>query len=320
MSTVLAATTNNTSIDTSILMGQVSQSIIKDVERNCKAFADFAQAAGLDTLSKETFAKWRQHLVNETDYTVRTINKKLSHVRMYIRAGHELGHVDDVVLAGFEAVRSLKATIQKERTSKGKAQRVALSQDNVKVIIDQCNTNKATGLMHKALLTSFATCGMRASEMCQLRQDQIIWDVDSETGKGGWMIVCSGGKNKTEDDQELIALAPSAKVAIDEWLTARSERGIDSEFVFTGSAGRGDRLTDKAISRQSAWQVVSKYAKAAGIDKAIKPHDLRRYVGTALAKENIRDAQKQLRHKSITTTAQNYELSGTKVGLTDGLL
>jgi len=319
MSTAITKT-NSITIDTSILTGQVSQSIIQDVKCNCEAFAKFANGASMNVFSKATFASWRQHLVNNTDYTVRTINKKLSHVRMYIRAGHELGHVGDVTLAGFEAVRSLKATIQKERTNAGKAQRVALSQDDVRAIINQCDTDKSTGLMHKALLTSFATCGMRASEMCQLRSEQIIWDVDGETGKGGWMIVCSGGKNRTEEEQELIALAPSAKVAIDEWLAVRSERGIDSEFVFTGSAGRGDRLTSKAISRQSAWQVVSKYAKAASIDKAVKPHDLRRYVGTRLAKDNIREAQKQLRHKSITTTAQNYELSGAKVGLTDGLL
>jgi len=154
------AKTNATIIDTSILAGQVSQSIIDDVERNCTAFADFANKKGMDVLSKATFASWRQHLVNGTDFTVRTINKKMSHVRMYIRAGHELGHVDDVTLAGFESIRSLKLTIQKERVSSGKAKRVALSDKQVSDIIAQCDTQRATGMMHRALLASFAGCGM----------------------------------------------------------------------------------------------------------------------------------------------------------------
>ncbi len=40
----------------------------------------------------------------------------------------------------------------------------------------------------------------------------------------------------------------------------------------------------------------------------IKPHDFRRFVGTQLAKHDIRKAQKALGHKRIDTTARHYVL------------
>lgn len=51
----------------------------------------------------------------------------------------------------------------------------------------------------------------------------------------------------------------------------------------------------------------------------IKPHDVRRFVGTQLAKRDIRTAQKALGHKHIDTTAWHYVLDELDVGLTDDL-
>ena len=51
----------------------------------------------------------------------------------------------------------------------------------------------------------------------------------------------------------------------------------------------------------------------------MKPHDFRRFVGTELAKRDIRQAQKALGHKRIETTARHYVLDELAGGLTDGL-
>ena len=51
----------------------------------------------------------------------------------------------------------------------------------------------------------------------------------------------------------------------------------------------------------------------------IKPHDFRRFVGTQLAKSDIRKAQKALGHKRIDTTARHYVLDELEPGLTDNL-
>ena len=52
----------------------------------------------------------------------------------------------------------------------------------------------------------------------------------------------------------------------------------------------------------------------------VKPHDFRRFVGTRLVKERgIRAAQQALGHKSIETTARNYDLSSLERGMTENL-
>ena len=66
------------------------------------------------------------------------------------------------------------------------------------------------------------------------------------------------------------------------------------------------------------WQTIKKYADQAGLEN-VKPHDLRRFVGTQLAKKDIRKAQKALGHKRIDTTARHYVLDELEVGLTDNL-
>jgi integrase/recombinase XerD len=125
---------------------------------------------------------------------------------------------------------------------------------------------------------------------------------------------------KGQADAKPRAMGREAKIAIDEWLAARTAMGVDSPYIFTGFAGRGDRdPSAKPITRQSAWEMVQRYAKQVGLEH-IKPHDFRRFVGAQLAKRDIRLAQNQLGHKRIETTAQNYVLDGVRLGITDDLV
>ncbi len=94
--------------------------------------------------------------------------------------------------------------------------------------------------------------------------------------------------------------------------------GIEVEYIFTAFNGRGERLTARPISTVGAWKVVQKYSVAIGLAD-VKPHDFRRFVGTQLAKEDIRQAQKALGHKRIDTTAAHYVLDELEPNLTDGL-
>ncbi|MCB0112424.1 MAG: tyrosine-type recombinase/integrase, partial [Caldilineaceae bacterium] len=142
---------------------------------------------------------------------------------------------------------------------------------------------------------------------------QIRWETDEETGKSGW-VVDIAGKNKT--DAEPRALSNEAYSAIQAWLRVRP---VDSEYIFTGFAGRGDRdPSTQPINRVSAWEMVKRYADRAGLAN-VKPHDFRRFVGTQLAKKDIRLAQKQLGHARLETTASHYVLDGAPVGATEGL-
>ena len=95
--------------------------------------------------------------------------------------------------------------------------------------------------------------------------------------------------------------------------------------VFTAFGGRskkdGNNTRELAtpISEQKAWEVIKEIAREYGIDH-VKPHDMRRFAGTAIAKKDLRQAQKSLGHKRISTTVDNYVLDDLELGLTDDII
>ena len=130
---------------------------------------------------------------------------------------------------------------------------------------------------------------------------------------GGYVLQVLG---KGQAPPREAPLSQEAYTHIQAWLTQRAAAGIAAPAIFTAFAG--PRLTARAITAGAAWCTVRKYARQCGL-AAVKPHDFRRFVGTQLAKRDIRQAQKALGHKRLETTAQHYVLDELQVGLTDGL-
>ncbi len=102
---------------------------------------------------------------------------------------------------------------------------------------------------------------------------------------------------------------------IEAWL---ARRPLESPAVFTRFAGRGPRATALPLSAAAVWRLVQRYARQVGLAH-VKPHDFRRFVGTELAKKDLRQAQKALGHTRIETTATHYLLDDLAMGLTDAL-
>lgn len=124
------------------------------------------------------------------------------------------------------------------------------------------------------------------------------------------------GKNKA--DAEPRNLDDVISSAIQVWLQA-GVLPAWTGYIFNGFDGCSDsRINAQQINRVSAWELVKRYAQAAGCEN-VKPHDFRRFVGTQLAKEDIRKAQKQLGHARIETTAQHYVIDGPPVGVTKSI-
>ena len=168
------------------------------------------------------------------------------------------------------------------------------------------DTETLTGLRDRALLATLASSGCRISEISTLTLKQIV-------RKGMGYVLHVQGKNDEEPREA--PLSPEAYACI---MDRMAHRPIQSEFIFTSFGGRGGRCTSKPISGVGAWLAVQKYAEQIGLSH-IKPHDFRRFVGTQLAKKDIRQAQKALGHKRIDTTARHYVLDELETGLTDDL-
>lgn len=149
------------------------------------------------------------------------------------------------------------------------------------------------------LLTLFAT-GLRVSELCSLKRDQINFKRNEFTvrGKG--------------DKLRLIFLSDDAGKALQAYLKKRAD---NSKFMFIAHKQIGTRNAAEkemesfgkdaaGLTPRTVQRLIKKYAMIGGIMKKITPHTLRHSFATDLLQNgaDIRSVQSMLGHASITTT------------------
>ncbi len=289
--------------DASLLAGQLAPSSIAMYQRDFAAYAAFAGNVTA-LLDAATLARWRTHLAQETDMSPNTINRMLSAVKRLMREAATQGYVTHEVAAAFDAISGVKTAALKDRIKNNA--RVRIEPVAMRTICDAPATERLIGLRDAALLATLASSGLRVSEAATLMCHHI-------RAKASGYIVLVRGKNDIEFREA--PLSREAHSHIQTWL---AERPVESEYVFTAFDGRGERISARPMSAVAIWRVVRKYTNEAGLD-AVKPHDFRRFVGTQLARTNLRHAQKALGHKRLETTARHYILDELEVGLTDNL-
>ncbi|GAA2069609.1 site-specific tyrosine recombinase XerD [Aeromicrobium halocynthiae] len=146
----------------------------------------------------------------------------------------------------------------------------------------------------RALLEILYGTGARISEAVGLDVDDL--DVDEGTA----LLRGKGGK------QRIVPVGSYALEAVVDYLRSSRPRLVSASSpgpaVFLNA--RGGRL-----SRQSAWTVLVKAARAAGISQEVSPHTLRHSFATHLLDggADVRVVQELLGHASVTTT-QIYTL------------
>lgn len=292
-----------TPFDASLLAGQLAPSSIAMYQRDFTAYAAFAGSTAA-LLDAATLARWRTHLAQETTMSPNTINRMLSAVKRLLREAAAQGYIAHETAAAFDAVTGVKAAALKERIKQHA--RVRIEPIAMRTVCGAPPAERLIGLRDVALLSTLASSGLRVSEVAGLKQTQV------RARNGGYVLLVRG-KNDVEFREA--PLSREAHAHIMAWLAARP---VVSDYIFTAFDGRGERVTPRPLSAVAIWRVVRKYANDAGLSD-VKPHDFRRFVGTQLARTNLRMAQKALGHKRLETTARHYILDELEVGLTDGL-
>lgn len=169
-----------------------------------------------------------------------------------------------------------------------------ISLKNIETIINyayvyykNANTNysKKTSLRNALILELLFATGMRISELCSLKIEQI--DLTE-------YIIKIYGKGSKE---RLIQICNhNVQKLLHNYIKERGkERNDDYLFI--------NRLNNR-LSEQSVRNMINNYAKQAGISLHITPHMFRHSFATLLLEENvdIRYIQQKLGHSSITTT------------------
>ena len=148
------------------------------------------------------------------------------------------------------------------------------------------NYSKKTSLRNALILELLFATGMRISELCSLKIVQI--DLTE-------YIIKIYGKGSKE---RLIQICnQNVQVLLEEYIKVRTQESCNNDYLLT------NRLHNR-LSEQSVRNMITNYAKQAGIPLHITPHMFRHSFATLLLEEDvdIRYIQQMLGHSSITTT------------------
>lgn len=164
-----------------------------------------------------------------------------------------------------------------------------LSFIEINEIIEAPDESKILGLRDRAILELFYSCGLRVSELINIKLSDLYFEdeVIRVLGKGS--------------KQRLIPIGSSAVYWITEYLKKvrpSLEKKLKSENkIFLNN--RGTKL-----SRMGIWKIVDRYVKEAGIEKEFHPHTFRHSFATHLLEggADLRAVQEMLGHADISTT------------------
>ncbi|WP_036383389.1 site-specific tyrosine recombinase XerD [Muricauda sp. MAR_2010_75] len=164
-----------------------------------------------------------------------------------------------------------------------------LSVDEINDLIAAIDLSKPEGERNRAILETLYGCGLRVSELVNLKLSDLYFDEDfiKVTGKG----------NK----QRFVPISTINKKYINIYRNeVRVHLPIQKEhedFVFLNRRG-------KQLTRAMIFTIIKRLAEHIGLKKSISPHTFRHSFATHLLENgaDLRAIQQMLGHESITTT------------------
>ncbi|MGJ8655042.1 MAG: tyrosine recombinase [Akkermansiaceae bacterium] len=164
----------------------------------------------------------------------------------------------------------------------------SVHETSIKALLDGIDTMKFLGKRDRAILELFYASGLRLSEVCGARLENL----DSEDG----FIRVTGKGNKTR----IVPVGVQARDAVERYVKLERPELVKaktSSHIFLSVRGG-------ALSPERVRSIVKQRALAAGIDSKIYPHLLRHSFATHLLQNgaDLRVIQEMLGHADISTT------------------
>jgi len=164
-----------------------------------------------------------------------------------------------------------------------------LSLNEIDDLINAVDRSKAEGERNIAILETLYGCGLRVSELTNLKLSEIFWEE-------GFIRVVGKG-----DKQRLVPFGnkvyKNLQIYIDEVRNHQEIASGHEDFVFLNRRG-------KQLTRVMIFTIVKQLAEKINLQKNISPHTFRHSFATHLVEggANLRAVQEMLGHESITTT------------------
>lgn len=205
-----------------------------------------------------------------------TIARKLSTLRSFYRY---LNQYSDVSNNPFIYIKTPK-----------KAKKIPefLFYHEMETLLDSFDINKKEDVRNRLMVEVMYACGLRLSELCNLKMEDISFadDFIRIIGKG--------------DKERIVPFYPSLEKNIKYYVKAVRSlwvKDLDNPYVFVNQ--RGDKITPRGVQ-----YILDKAVINAGLDIHVHPHMLRHTFATHLLDNGVdlRVVQELLGHASLSTT------------------
>lgn len=225
----------------------------------------------------------------------------LEHLQAFIRWVAELGMSDRSQARIISGLRAFYAYCRTEDICRhdptelldaprlSRALPDVLSYEEILKMLEATDLSKPEGGRNRAILETLYSCGLRVSELVNLRISQLYLDI------GFIRVIGKGDKER---------LVPIGQDAIKYIRMYKDDIRVHvpvipgfEDFLFLNRRG-------KQMTRVMIFYIVRDLAAQAGIQKTISPHTLRHSFATHLVEggADLRAVQEMLGHESITTT------------------
>lgn len=258
----------------------LSPNSVESYERDIEKLVQFLEFNKLEIAATEIrvqhlrdFLKW----INELGMTATSQARILSGLRAFFKylALENLISADPTeLLEAPKTMRKLPDT---------------LSEDEIKEVLEIIDRSTPEGERNRAILETLYSCGLRVSELVNLRISDLFMD------EGYIRVIGKGDKER---------LVPIGGMAVKHIRIYREEvrvhvpvRKGEEDILFLNR--RGKRLT-----RVMIFHIIKQLVFQAGIKKTVSPHTFRHSFATHLVEggADLRAVQEMLGHESITTT------------------
>ncbi|MBO4662861.1 MAG: tyrosine recombinase XerD [Bacteroidaceae bacterium] len=164
-----------------------------------------------------------------------------------------------------------------------------LSVEEVDAIESVIDLSQAESQRNKAIIEVLFSCGLRVSELCNLKLSDLYLD------EGFIKVMGKGSK------QRLVPISSKAIKELNLYFEDRKHVDIKpgfEDYVFVS------KFRKKNLSRIMVFHMIKELVERAGIQKTVSPHTFRHSFATCLLEggANLRAIQAMLGHESIATT------------------
>lgn len=242
-----------------------------------KKLAEYTASEGVTTIEDITSEKIQSYVRENSSVNLRTLARLTSTLRSffeYLTFNGDLETNPASILEYPKLVRKIPNI---------------LSEEEVKLIQSAVEMYKPEGLRNKAIIGTLYSCGLRVSELIELKISNINFRRS--------FLKIEGKGNK----ERIISLSKAAKEEIQNYMKGyrdylNIQKGYE-DILFLNNRG-------KSLSRVMVFNIIKQLAQRAGINKSVSPHTFRHSFATHLINggTDLMAVQNMLGHESILTT------------------